>query len=53
LIDAAPLETAFSLARTFTSQSRFVLGAREAVERALDVPVHEGLKPEAHFSTHA
>jgi enoyl-CoA hydratase len=39
-------------AREFTCYSLPVLGfARAAVKRALDVPVHEGLKIEADLST--
>ena len=48
--DAVDVGLAF--ARRFTGYSLPALGfAREAVSRALDVPVHEGLKIEADLST--
>lgn len=46
------LEQAIAFAREFSGHSLPVLGfAREAVTRALDNPVHEGLKIEADLST--
>ena len=52
LIDGDPLEAALAFAREFTGYSRPVLGfAREAVQRALDVPLQDGLAIEATLST--
>jgi enoyl-CoA hydratase len=52
LVDGDPVEAGIAFARTFTGYSLPVLGfAREAVQRALDVPVHEGLKIEADLGT--
>ena len=52
LVDGDPVEAAIAFAREFTVFSLPVLGfAREAVMRALDTPIHEGLKIEADLST--
>jgi len=52
LIDGDPLEAALAFAREFTGYSLPVLGfAREAVQRALDVPLQDGLAIEATLST--
>lgn len=52
LVEGDPVEAGCSFAREFTGFSLPVLGmAREAVTRALDVPVNEGLKIEADLST--
>ncbi len=52
LIEGDPIEEGLAFAKGFSSYSLPVLGfAREAVKRALDVPVHEGLKIEADLST--
>ncbi|MCP5155822.1 MAG: enoyl-CoA hydratase/isomerase family protein [Ectothiorhodospiraceae bacterium] len=52
IVDGEPIEAALDYARAFTRYSLPVLGfARDAVRRALDVPVHEGLKIEADLST--
>ena len=52
LIEGDPIEAAIEFAREFTVFSLPVLGfAREAVARALDAPIHEGLKIEADLST--
>jgi enoyl-CoA hydratase len=52
LADGDPAEAAILLAREMTGYSLPVLGfAREAVQRALDLPVAEGLKIEADLST--
>lgn len=52
LIDGDPLEQGMAFSREFSGYSLPVLGfAREAVSRALDNPVHEGLKIEADLST--
>ncbi|MPZ58928.1 MAG: enoyl-CoA hydratase [Rhizobiales bacterium] len=52
LIDGDPLEAGLAFAREFTGYSLPVLRfAREAVQRALDVPVNEGLKLEADLGT--
>jgi enoyl-CoA hydratase len=46
------MAAAVAFAREFSGYSLPVLGfAREAVMRALDTPVHEGLKIEADLST--
>jgi len=46
------LEAGLAFARSFTGYSLPTLGfARAAVSRALDVPIHEGLKIEADLST--
>ena len=50
--DGDPLEASFAFAREFAGYSLPVLGfSRAAVKRALDVPIHEGLKIEADLST--
>jgi enoyl-CoA hydratase len=52
LIEGDPLEAGIAFAREFTCYSLPVLNlAREAVKRALDTPVSEGLKIEADLST--
>jgi enoyl-CoA hydratase len=52
LVDSAAVDGAMALVRDFASYSLVALGmARDAVTRALDVPVHEGLKIEADLST--
>jgi len=52
LIDGDPVQAGFAFAREFSGYSLPVLGfAREAVTRALDTPLHEGLKVEADLST--
>jgi len=52
LIEGDPLEAGIAFAREFTRFSLPVLNlAREAVKRALDTPVSEGLKIEADLST--
>ncbi|HWB47153.1 MAG TPA: enoyl-CoA hydratase-related protein [Hyphomicrobiaceae bacterium] len=52
LVDGDPVEAGLAFAREFTGYSLPVLSfARTAVQRALDVPVHEGLKIEADLST--
>jgi enoyl-CoA hydratase len=52
LVDGNLVEAAIAFAREFTIYSLPVLGfAREAVTRALDNPIHEGLRIEADLST--
>ena len=52
LVDGDPVEAGLAFSREFTDYSLPTLGfAREAVTRALDLPVHEGLKIEADLST--
>lgn len=52
IVEGDPIEAGMAFAREFTGYSLPVLGfARSAVKRALDVPVHEGLKIEADLST--
>lgn len=52
LVEGDPLDAGMAFAREFTGYSLPVLAlAREAVTRALDVPVAEGLKIEADLST--
>jgi enoyl-CoA hydratase len=52
LIDGDAVEQGMAYAREFTCYSLPVLGfAREAVKRALDNPVGEGLRVEANLST--
>lgn len=52
LVEGDPVEAAIAFAREFTGFSLPTLGfAREAVTRALDNPVHEGLRIEADLST--
>lgn len=50
--EADPLQAGVAFAREFSGFSLLSLGfAREAVQRALDVPVQDGLKIEADLST--
>lgn len=52
VVDGNAVEGAVALVREFSSYSLLALGlARDAVTRALDLPVHEGLKIEADLST--
>src|SRR5882724_11781626 len=52
LVDDSAVNGALALIREFSSYSLLALGlARDAVVRALDVPIHEGLKIEADLST--
>jgi enoyl-CoA hydratase len=52
LIDGDPVQAGIAFAREFSQHSLPVLGfAREAVTRALDTPLDEGLKIEADLST--
>lgn len=52
LVDGAAVEGALAYVREFSGFSLLALGlARDAVQRALDVPIHEGLKIEADLST--
>ncbi|MEK7875376.1 MAG: enoyl-CoA hydratase-related protein, partial [Pseudomonadota bacterium] len=52
LIDGDAVAQGITFAREFSGYSLPVLGfAREAVTRALDNPVHEGLRIEADLST--
>ena len=52
VIEGEPLAAGIEYARAFSGYSLPVLGfAREAVSRALDTPLHEGLKIEADLST--
>jgi enoyl-CoA hydratase len=52
LVEGDPVAAAVAFAREFSQFSLPVLGfAREAVTRALDTPLHEGLKVEADLST--
>lgn len=52
LIEGDPIEAGLEFANRFTRYSLPALGfARQAVMRALDVPIHEGLKIEADLST--
>lgn len=52
VVEGDTLEGAIAFARTFTCYSLPVLGfARDAVRRALDLPISEGLKVEADLST--
>ncbi|MGZ5090330.1 MAG: enoyl-CoA hydratase/isomerase family protein [Burkholderiales bacterium] len=52
LIDGDPIEQGVAYAREFSGYSLPVLGlAREAVSRALTVPLNEGLRVEADLST--
>jgi enoyl-CoA hydratase len=52
LIKTPPLDAGVSFAREFSGFGMLALGyAREAVQRALDLPVSEGLKVEADLST--
>jgi enoyl-CoA hydratase len=52
MLEGDPLAQAVAFAREFSRHSLPVLGfAREAVQRALDTTVHEGLRIEADLST--
>ncbi|HEX7072857.1 MAG TPA: enoyl-CoA hydratase-related protein [Hyphomicrobiaceae bacterium] len=52
IVEGDILEGAIAFARSFTCFSLPVLGlARDAVRRALDLPIHEGLRIEADLST--
>jgi len=52
LVEGDPLAAGIAFAREFSGYSLPALGfAREAVQRALDAPVHEGLRIEADLST--
>jgi enoyl-CoA hydratase len=52
LAEGDPLAAGIAFAREFSGYSLPALGfAREAVQRALDTPVHEGLRIEADLST--
>lgn len=52
LVDGDAVEAAIAFAREFTCYSLPVMSfSRDAVKRALDVPIHEGLKIEADLST--
>ena len=52
VVDGDPAQAAMAFAREFTGHSLPVLGfAREAVTRACDTPLNEGLKIEADLST--
>lgn len=52
VVDGPVVDGALSLVREFSCYSLLALGlARDAVMRAADVPVHEGLKIEADLST--
>lgn len=51
-VEGEPLAQGIAFAREFSGHSLPVLGfAREAIKRALDTPVNEGLKIEADLST--
>jgi len=51
IVDGDPLAAGVGFARTFSAFSLPVLGfARDAVQRALDVPLNEGLRIEADLS---
>jgi enoyl-CoA hydratase len=52
IVEGDPVAAGLTFAREFTGYSLPVLAlARSAVKRALDLPVHEGLKIEADLST--
>jgi enoyl-CoA hydratase len=52
ILEGDPLAQGMAFAREFSGHSLPVLGlAREAVTRALDTPLNEGLKIEADLST--
>lgn len=52
IVEGNVVDAALAFAHEFSSFSLLVQGfAREAVSRALDVPVHEGMKIEADLST--
>jgi enoyl-CoA hydratase len=52
VVDGDPVDAGIAFAREFSGYSLPALGfAREAVQRALDLPVHEGLKVETDLGT--
>jgi len=52
LVQGNAVDAALAFVREFSSYSLLTLGlAREAVSRALDMPINEGLKVEADLST--
>jgi len=52
LVEGNALDAALAFVREFSSYSLLALGlAREAVSRALDMPINEGLRVEADLST--
>jgi enoyl-CoA hydratase len=52
IVEGDPVEAGMAFALEFSGYSLPILGfAREAVQRALDLPVHEGLKVEADLGT--
>ena len=52
IVEGDPLDAGMAFAREFSGYSLPVLGfARDAVKRALDLPVYEGLKIEADLNT--
>ncbi len=52
LVDDSAVDGAVSFVKEFSAYSLLALGlARETVIRALDVPIHEGLKIETDLST--
>jgi enoyl-CoA hydratase len=52
IVEGEIVEAGAAFAREFSGHGMLALGfARSAVERALDVPLHEGLKIEADLST--
>jgi len=52
LVDGAAVDGALAFVREFSSYSLLALGlARDAVTRALDLPINEGMKIEADLST--
>ncbi len=52
VVEGDPIEAAIAFASSFTKYSLPVLRfARDAVKRALDLPIHEGLKVEADLAT--
>jgi enoyl-CoA hydratase len=52
IVDDEIVAAALKFTQEFSSYSLIALGlARDAVVRALDVPIHEGLKIEADLST--
>jgi enoyl-CoA hydratase len=52
ILEGEPLEAGMAFAREFSGYSLPVLGfARDAVKRALDLPIYDGLKVEADLNT--
>ena len=52
IVEGDPLDAGMAFAREFSGYSLPVLGfARDAVKRALDLPIYEGLKIEADLNT--